>query len=176
MNGLEGLLFVSGVCTLLFGIGTTIWPVEMFGFTGRQGGIFVIIAALLAMGLGQIISVLGLDAPTEAAVRATALAEAQAAAPSKALHNVRTDVFSWQKVGKSLKVTVVIHNDNDFAVKDLFVTCRITNSGTKIGGNIRRVYERVEPRSYVSVANMDIGSIQMDVASPNCEVTGLEKG
>jgi hypothetical protein len=53
MNVLGGLLYLSGACALLFGIGTTIWPVAMFGFTRRQEGVFVIVAALLAMGLGQ---------------------------------------------------------------------------------------------------------------------------
>jgi hypothetical protein len=179
MNVLGGLLYLSGACALLFGIGTTIWPVAMFGFTRRQEGVFVIVAALLAMGLGQMmIPVLRLDAaaaPTEAA---KALAAAQAAARSEALHNIRTEIFSLQKVGGDfLKAAIVIHNDNDFPVKDVIVTCKdSTNSSTKISGNRRTVYQRVEPRSYVSVANMSIGPLELDGASPNCEVTGFAKG
>ncbi|HEX3338581.1 MAG TPA: hypothetical protein VHT68_05325 [Pseudolabrys sp.] len=176
MNVLGGLLYLSGACALLFGIGTTIWPVAMFGFTRRQEGVFVIVAALLAMGLGQMmIPVLKLDG---AAAAAKALAAAQAAARSEALHNIRTQIFSLQKVGGDfLKAAIVIHNDNDFPVKDVVVTCKdSTNSSTKISGNGRTVYQRVEPRSYVSVANMTIGPLQSDGASPNCEVTGFAKG
>ena len=179
MNVLGGLLYLSGACALLFGIGTIIWPVAMFGFTRRQEGVFVIVAALLAMGLGQMmIPVLNWTPPLRQPRLRKRWQPAQAAARSEALHNIRTEIFSLQKVGGDfLKAAILIHNDNDFPVKDVVVTCKeSTNSSTKISGNRRTVYQRVEPRSYVSVANMNIGPLELDGASPNCEVTGFAKG
>lgn len=97
---------------------------------------------------------------------------------SDALNNFRIDALSWRKSGFGLVMvaTFMIHNDNDFAVKDVAITCKhAANSGTGIDSNTRSIHESVGARGYYSVENMNMGFISSDASSSICRVVNFSK-
>ena len=90
------------------------------------------------------------------------------------LANIRIDGFSSRLdgFGSIMIATFVIYNDNPVPIKNVEVTCvHSANSGTVIDSNRRTVYELIDPRSYFSVRDMNMGFIRSQVAQSDCKAT-----
>jgi hypothetical protein len=90
------------------------------------------------------------------------------------LANIRIGGFSWRTdgFGSVMIATFVIYNDNPGPIKDVVVTCvHAANSGTVIDSNKRTLYERIDPKSYFSVRDMNMGFINSKAARSSCKAT-----
>jgi len=92
------------------------------------------------------------------------------------LANIRIGGFSWRHdgFGSVMIATFVIYNDNPGPIKDVVVTCvHAANSGTVIDSNRRTVYELIDPKSYFSVRDMNMGFINSQAERSNCKATNF---
>ena len=75
-----------------------------------------------------------------------------------------------------LIASYVVNNDNDFAIKDVEVTCtHIANSGTLISSNSRVEYERISARGFYAAHDVNMGFIHSSATRTRCEVTGFSR-
>lgn len=185
MHVLGSFILLFGFAGFLFGVVIIVWPIQSLGFSRRLDGLFVVVAGIAVMLLGQQISPeLRQKNAERIAASATTRDVSNEATPAKpiskseALHNVRIGGFSWEKsgFGSVMKATFVIYNDNLFPVKDVTVTCKhAADSGTIIDSNTRTIYERVDARSYYSVIGMNMGFIHSAVNSSSCRVVNFSR-
>lgn len=84
--------------------------------------------------------------------------------------------FDWGKAsdGMVMLANFTFKNNNDFAVKDLTVTCNHhANSGTVIDSNTRTIYEMIKPKATKAVRNFNMGFINSQAASSGCHIADL---
>jgi len=93
-----------------------------------------------------------------------------------ALFNTDVANVSWWKAGGGtvMMVSLTIKNSNDFAVKDIEITCEhYANSGTRIDSNTRTIYERIPPKGNKAIKEFSMGFIHSQAARTGCRVTNL---
>jgi hypothetical protein len=67
-------------------------------------------------------------------------------------------------------------NDNDFAVKDIPISCTlIAPSGTIIGAKIADVYEIIPAHGKIEVTKLDLGPISQQVSKIDCSAGPAER-
>lgn len=70
--------------------------------------------------------------------------------------------------------TFAIHNDNDYAVKDVVVTCHhAAPSGTFIDKNTRTVFEKIPARGYTYVRDFNMGFVVAQASRTACVPTAF---
>jgi hypothetical protein len=102
---------------------------------------------------------------------------AAAGRAAAAANNVKLLKFSWRKGGFGTVMigTFTIANENEFAVKDIPVACKLTApSGTVLGVAAATIYERFAPHSRKTISELNMGSpIAIDfsqAAGASCEL------
>jgi hypothetical protein len=88
------------------------------------------------------------------------------------------DMLHLRKVGfgQSMEAGFIVTNNNDFAIKDIEISCDLMGkSGTRIGGVEHTIYDIVEARKNKRFLDVNMGLIddQVDVAS--CMITGIRQ-
>src|SRR5215218_4144276 len=89
------------------------------------------------------------------------------------LEGIKIEKFSWKKGGfdNVMIATFKFRNDNDFAIKDIEVTCRhAAESGTYIDRNTRTIYQIVKAKSSRVVAEFSMGFVHSQAARSGCTV------
>ncbi len=84
--------------------------------------------------------------------------------------------FAWSKqgFGNVMEANFTVHNENDFAVKDVEVRCvSSAPSGTVIDSNTRTIYERFEAGKVKRVAKFNMGFINSQATSTSCSIRDL---
>lgn len=98
------------------------------------------------------------------------------AAPTNGLSRISVGGLRWGKgiTGSIMEASFSITNQNNYAVKDLVVTCVHTaNSGTVIDSNTRTVYEVVYPGNTFLVHDLNMGFIHSQAQYTRCGITGF---
>lgn len=94
------------------------------------------------------------------------------------LSDIRLNVINLNKVGfgNVLEATFSINNLNQYAVKDLTVTCKhVANSGTYIDSNTRTIYEMIPSRGSTYIRDFNMGFINSQMSGSVCAVTGFSR-
>jgi hypothetical protein len=94
------------------------------------------------------------------------------------LQNVEIVDWRWSKqgFGNVMIATFTFRNKNDFAVKDVEVTCRhYANSGTLIDRNVRTIFEVVTAKKSKTVRDFNMGFIHNQANKSSCEVTDFKR-
>jgi hypothetical protein len=74
-----------------------------------------------------------------------------------------------------LEADFTILNKNEYAIKDVKITCaHYAKSGTKIDSNTRTIYEVFPPRKSKTVRDFNMGFIHSQASKSSCEVVDLE--
>jgi|TARA_B100001059_G_C17585326_1_gene451947 hypothetical protein len=73
--------------------------------------------------------------------------------------------------GTLLKVDLILENMNDYAVKDITVSCQIFGaSGTYIGSTrFKTIYEKVPAKSKIRVDGIEMGFVDSQTKSAVCK-------
>lgn len=137
---------------------------------------------LLIVGFGLVLreTVADPSSPNAAAVlKVTADSDPRGIAAGR---KVNLTNFDWRKggFGTVMIATFTISNENDFAIKDLYVACELTApSGTKIGYAAATLYERVPAHGRKTVREVNMGSgISRDfnqAATASCKLGPFDK-
>lgn len=86
--------------------------------------------------------------------------------------------LSWTKSGFGTVglVTIAIENQNEFAVKDVLITCDFTaSSGTKVGTASGTIYETIKPKSTRTFKEFNIGFIHSQSQRGGCAVDSARR-
>lgn len=81
--------------------------------------------------------------------------------------------FSWKKsgFGNVAVVTVAIENGNEFAVKDIGISCSFSApSGTHLSNASHVIYETIKPNARRTFSDVNIGFIHSQARSASCQV------
>jgi uncharacterized membrane protein (Fun14 family) len=85
--------------------------------------------------------------------------------------------FTWRKggFGSVMFASFDFTNNNNFAVKDITVTCNHSaDSGTRIDSNTRTIYQLIDAHSYKSVNDFDMGFIDNQATQTHCYIANLK--
>lgn len=84
--------------------------------------------------------------------------------------------YEWGKAADGLVMLAdfTFRNNNDFAVKDLTITCNhYASSGTLVDSNTRTVYELIRPKTAKTVRGFNMGFIHSQAARSGCKIVDL---
>ncbi len=75
-----------------------------------------------------------------------------------------------------MEASFTLNNLNEFAVKDIEVTCAMFgNSGTEIGSAKKILYEIVEPKKPKWFREVSMGFVHSEPNRATCKVTACER-
>lgn len=102
-------------------------------------------------------------------------AEKAAAARAELTRNPATKIkvanFSWKTggFGSIGIVSITVSNENEFAVKDIVVTCSFSgNSGTHLSTGTQTIYDTVRAKAKRTFPDVNMGFINSQSAKANC--------
>lgn len=117
------------------------------------------------------------EAEREEALRRDKMKAAEAVARSEATRNPATAMsvknFSWKKggFGSVAIMDLTIANENNFAIKDVTVRCRLfASSGTELSTVVGTIYQIIQPKSTKTFADVNMGLIHSQSSRSNCGV------
>lgn len=93
----------------------------------------------------------------------------------KTISNTQLD-YVWTKegFGTFMEANFVIHNNNDYDIKDIEIECdHYAKSGTKIDKNNRTIYEIISAKSSKTYPKFNMGFIHEQADSSTCFVKNL---
>jgi hypothetical protein len=91
------------------------------------------------------------------------------------LRDLKLD-FKWHKdgFGSVMMANFTLKNPTEYRFKDFEIKCtHSAPSGTIIDSNTRTIYETVEPNSTKVVKEMNMGFIDTQASTSNCQITDL---
>ncbi len=112
-----------------------------------------------------------IDAALNAPHRETDSEKAQKAMPAVKLKT------RWSKegFGNVMMADFTITNNSSYFISDIFISCHMMGkSGTEIGTNANIIYDSVEPGKTKKIKEFDMGLINPQAASSNCEISDLK--
>ena len=95
--------------------------------------------------------------------------------------NLKLVDFNWKSAGFGnvfMLETIIIDNQNEYLVKDIFIRCDIyAKSGTKIDTVDAIIYRNFKAKSKTTFKNIDLnfGFIRQQAQSANCRILSAEK-
>jgi hypothetical protein len=115
--------------------------------------------------------------PTEAAlvVPAEEAAAPVAAAPVDAL---RISSQSWRRggLGSNAMVTLTLRNGNDYAVKDIEITCAFSRrDGSHLTDRTRTIPDTVKMRSWRTFARLHVGFVNVNADKAKCSLVAANR-
>jgi hypothetical protein len=127
-------------------------------------------AVLIALGVffGLVLIGASMDRPSKGGGASATAFNAPSEDPVRVTH------VTWRKdgFGSVMIANFTFKNDNEFAVKDVEVTCiHSANSGTEMDRNTRTIYERIPANSSAYFDEVNMGFIDPQARSTRCEVT-----
>lgn len=118
----------------------------------------------------------------EARLRVDSAAAALAAARSEATRDPATQMFvknfDWKKggFGSIAIMNFTISNQNNFAVKDVTVRCKLTApSGTELSTISGTIYQAIDPKATKTFNDVNMGFIHSQSARSSCGVEAAKR-
>ncbi|MDA9403776.1 hypothetical protein [Bradyrhizobium sp. CCBAU 45389] len=121
------------------------------------------------------IAVAGPAAPGDAAVSPTA--EAQTATAAE-LDRLRISSQTWRRGGLGSKalVTLTLRNDNDYAVRDVEISCAfVRRDGTPLTARSRVLSDTVSMKSRKTFARIPVGYINVNADQAKCSLVAARR-
>jgi hypothetical protein len=107
--------------------------------------------------------------PTEAAL----VTPAEQAAPTEAasIDGLRISSQSWRRggLGSNAQVTFTLRNGNDYAVKDIEISCVFTRrDGSHLTDRTRTIHDTVDVKSRRTFARLHVGFVNINANKAKC--------
>jgi hypothetical protein len=110
-----------------------------------------------------------INTPTEDAL----VTPAEQAAPTEAasVDGLKISSQSWRRggLGSNAQVTFTLHNGNDYAVKDIEISCVFTRrDGSHLTDRTRMIHDTVDVKSRRTFARLHVGFVNINANKAKC--------
>jgi hypothetical protein len=111
--------------------------------------------------------------PVNTPTEATLVAPAEEAAPVEATpaDGLKISWQSWRRggLGSNAQVTFTLRNGNDYAVKDIEISCAFTRrDGSHLTDRTRMIHDTVNMKSRRTFARLHVGFVNINANKANC--------
>jgi hypothetical protein len=114
--------------------------------------------------------------PTEASLAVPA--QANAPAETASLDGLKISSQSWRRggLGSRALVTFTLRNGNDFAVKDIEISCAFARrDGSHLTDRTRLIHDTVNMKSRKTFARMHVGFVNINADKAKCALVAANR-
>jgi len=179
LTGLGGLAKLAGLARLIrIGGGSSGRPEQKGGRTARSGFVWLTAALMIGFGAWTLLSedASNIAEPLQLAAAAAlepAPPPAEAAAEIPPVDGLKISSQSWRRGGLGSKalVTFTLRNGNDYAVKDIEITCAFNRrDGSHLTDRTRVIHDAVNMKSRKTFARMHVGFVNVNANKAKCSL------
>jgi hypothetical protein len=123
--------------------------------------------------------------PVNTSTQATLVAPAEAAAPAEdapveaaPVDGLRISSQSWRRagLGSNAQVTFTLRNRNDYAVKDIEISCAFSRrDGSHLTDRTRTIHDTVNMKSRRTFARLHVGFVNINANKAKCSLVAANR-
>jgi hypothetical protein len=118
--------------------------------------------------------------PVSTPTEATLVAPAEEAAPAQAapVDGLKISWQTWRRggLGSNAQVTFTLRNGNDYAVKDIEISCAFTRrDGSHLTDRMRMIHDTVNMKSRRTFARLHVGFVNINADKAKCSLTAANR-